>query len=121
MIEDPVLALPHVCKPFEVQTDASDYALGGVLMQEGHLVAFENRKLSKAERRQNLLPSRPDGRSGWKAELAAALKVIAGMSASRVVTPIKERIKQNLKKDPIAKNIMALARKGKTTQFWGRG
>ncbi|KAJ7963973.1 Retrotransposon protein, putative, Ty3-gypsy subclass [Quillaja saponaria] len=37
--------------PFEVQTDASDYALGGVLLQENHPVAYESHKLSQAERR----------------------------------------------------------------------
>lgn len=51
MMNDPVLALPDVTKPFEVQTDASDFALGGVLLQEGHPVAYESRKLSDAERR----------------------------------------------------------------------
>ncbi|KAJ7941085.1 Retrotransposon protein, putative, Ty3-gypsy subclass [Quillaja saponaria] len=51
MINDPVLALPDISKPFEVQTDASDYALGGVLLQENHPVAYESHKLSQAERR----------------------------------------------------------------------
>ncbi|KAK3026584.1 hypothetical protein RJ639_041604 [Escallonia herrerae] len=51
MSEDPVLALPDVSKSFEVHTDASDFALGGVLMQEGHPVAYESRKLNEAERR----------------------------------------------------------------------
>ncbi|KAJ7974912.1 Retrotransposon protein, putative, Ty3-gypsy subclass [Quillaja saponaria] len=51
MINDPVLALPDISKPFEVQTDASDYALGGVLLQESHPVAYESHKLSQAERR----------------------------------------------------------------------
>ena len=51
MSGDPVLALPDVSRPFEVQTDASDFALGGVLLQEGHPVAYESHKLSEAERR----------------------------------------------------------------------
>ncbi|KAJ7978484.1 Retrotransposon protein, putative, Ty3-gypsy subclass [Quillaja saponaria] len=51
MINDPVLALPDISKPFEVQIDASDYALGRVLLQENHPVAYESHKLSQAERR----------------------------------------------------------------------
>jgi len=45
----PVLGLPDFEKPFEVHTDASDRAIGGVLVQEGHPIAFESRKLSDAE------------------------------------------------------------------------
>ncbi|KAK2999801.1 hypothetical protein RJ639_023065 [Escallonia herrerae] len=51
MSEDPVLALPDVSKSFKVHTDASDFALGGFLMQECHPVAYESRKLNEAERR----------------------------------------------------------------------
>ena len=47
--KEPVLQLPNLDLPFEVQTDASDKALGGVLVQEGHPVAFESRKLNGAE------------------------------------------------------------------------
>jgi len=32
-----------------VHTDASDRAIGGVLVQEGHLIAFESWKLNNAE------------------------------------------------------------------------
>ena len=32
MSKDPVLALPDSGKAFEIQTDASDFALGGVLL-----------------------------------------------------------------------------------------
>ena len=48
---EPVLVLPDISKPFEVETDASDFALGGVLIQDGHPVAYESRKLSPAEKR----------------------------------------------------------------------
>ncbi|KAL0388132.1 UNVERIFIED_CONTAM: Retrovirus-related Pol polyprotein from transposon.6 [Sesamum radiatum] len=41
----PVLKLPQFDRPFEVQVDASDRALGGVLVQDKHPVAFESRKL----------------------------------------------------------------------------
>ena len=48
---EPVLRLPDLELPFEVHTDGSDRALGGVLVQEGHPVAFESRKLCAAEQR----------------------------------------------------------------------
>ena len=50
---EPVLRLPDMELPFEVHTDASDRALGGVLVQEGHPVAFESRKLNAVEERYN--------------------------------------------------------------------
>ena len=51
MMKDPVLALLDIGKPFEVQTDASDFAIGGVLLQGGHSITNESRKLSETERR----------------------------------------------------------------------
>ncbi|XP_039056283.1 uncharacterized protein LOC120199174 [Hibiscus syriacus] len=51
MTSKPVLVLPDHTKPFEVFIDASDISIGGVLMQEGHPVAYESRKLNETERR----------------------------------------------------------------------
>ena len=49
--QEPVVSLPDYSKSFEVHTDASDFAIGGVLMQEGHPIAYESRKLNERERR----------------------------------------------------------------------
>ena len=49
--EEPSLALPYFTKAFEVHTDASDFAVADILMQEVHPIAFESRKLNDAERR----------------------------------------------------------------------
>ncbi|XP_022987457.1 uncharacterized protein LOC111485000 [Cucurbita maxima] len=51
MMEGPVLGIADMKKPFEVETDASDFALEGVLLQEGHPIAYESQKLKEAERR----------------------------------------------------------------------
>ena len=47
----PMLKFPKFKKLFEMHTDASDFAIGGVLMQEGRPLAFESKKLSDVERR----------------------------------------------------------------------
>src|SRR3954464_1551504 len=36
--------------PFEITTDASNYAIGAVISQEGHPIAYHSQKLSPAER-----------------------------------------------------------------------
>ena len=50
---EPVLRLLDLEFLFEVHTDTSDRALGGVLVQKGHPVAFESRKLDEVEQRYN--------------------------------------------------------------------
>lgn len=39
MVEAPILAIPDFTKTFIVETDACDYGLGVVLMQDGHPVS----------------------------------------------------------------------------------
>ncbi|KAF8094909.1 hypothetical protein N665_0349s0012 [Sinapis alba] len=48
--QEPVLALPDFSMAFELHTDASDYVIGGVLMQNGHPISFESRKLNDTKR-----------------------------------------------------------------------
>ncbi len=51
LVKAPVLKLPDFDKDFEIHSDASNFVIGGVLVQEGKSVAFESKKLSKTERR----------------------------------------------------------------------
>ncbi|KAL0345845.1 UNVERIFIED_CONTAM: Transposon Tf2-12 polyprotein [Sesamum radiatum] len=54
IVTDPLLALPDMSKPFVVETNASDFALGGILMKNGHRVTFDSRKLKDVERRYSV-------------------------------------------------------------------
>jgi hypothetical protein len=51
LVKAPVLKFPDFDKEFEIHSDASDFAIGGVLVQDGRPVAFESKKLSRTERR----------------------------------------------------------------------
>lgn len=42
IIKELILALPNHALPFEVHTDASDFAIRSVLMQGEHLIAFKS-------------------------------------------------------------------------------
>jgi hypothetical protein len=45
-----MLWFPDFVKPFEVHTDASGFAIGGILMQKWHPIAFESKQLTMAYR-----------------------------------------------------------------------
>ena len=45
MVSPPVPKLPEPGKPFEIWTDASDFAIGACLHQDGRPVAYESSKL----------------------------------------------------------------------------
>eukprot|EP00253_Pinus_taeda_P033595 PITA_33595 len=47
----PVLTLLDLQQPFDVKTDASDYAIGAVLTKHGHLVAYHSETLSDTIRK----------------------------------------------------------------------
>jgi hypothetical protein len=42
----PLLSLPDLQQPFDIETDASDYVVGVVLTQHNHPVAYHNETLS---------------------------------------------------------------------------
>jgi hypothetical protein len=45
------VTIPDFAKPFEMHMDASGFVIGGVLMQEGDLIAFKSKKLAGAQLR----------------------------------------------------------------------
>ena len=46
----PVLRYYDVTKPISIEVDASQFAIGGVLLQEGHPVEYMSRALTTVER-----------------------------------------------------------------------
>lgn len=46
-----VLRFPMFDKPFEVHVDASDQAIGGVLVHDKHPIAYESKKIKYVEYR----------------------------------------------------------------------
>ncbi len=49
LVKVPMLKLPNFDKDFEIHYNASNFAITRVLVQDGRLVAFENKKLSETE------------------------------------------------------------------------
>jgi hypothetical protein len=50
-VKAPVLKLSDFDKEFKIHSEASDFAIGRVLVQEGRPMAFESKKLSETEQR----------------------------------------------------------------------
>lgn len=51
VMQEPMMRLSDVMRPFELHTEASDFSIGGVLVQEGHPIAYESRNLNETKRR----------------------------------------------------------------------
>ncbi len=51
LVKTLVLKLPDFDKAFEIHSDASNFAIRRILVQDGRLVAFESKKLRETERR----------------------------------------------------------------------
>jgi hypothetical protein len=51
LVKTLVLKLFDFDKDFDIHSDASNFAIGGVLVQDGRPLAFENKKLSKTKQR----------------------------------------------------------------------
>ena len=49
LCSSPMLTLPNLQQPFEIETDASNYAIGVVLTQQGNPMAYHNETLSDTE------------------------------------------------------------------------
>ncbi|KAE8701067.1 hypothetical protein F3Y22_tig00110548pilonHSYRG00105 [Hibiscus syriacus] len=61
MVSEPILVFLDYTKPFEIFTDAFDVSIGGVLMQDGHLVVYKSWKLNETEMSYRV--------QAWKGEL----------------------------------------------------
>ncbi|KAE8676710.1 hypothetical protein F3Y22_tig00111582pilonHSYRG00743 [Hibiscus syriacus] len=90
VISEPVLTLSNLEKPLEVETDRSDYAIGG------------NQFADALSRRVDL----------------AALRCVAPISASRVSNEIRHLIVNFSKQDPQVVALMKMVKKGISKCFW---
>ncbi|GKE19135.1 putative nucleotidyltransferase, ribonuclease H [Tanacetum coccineum] len=146
VMEEPVLRLSDVTMPFEYHTDASDFAIGGVLMQDGHPIAFERRKLNETERKYTVqekemttvvhclriwrnylldflafdyqLEYKP-GKANVVADALSRKAKFAAITQAQFF--LQDQIMEGLEHDPLAKKIVAFAKYGKTRRFWLKG
>ncbi|KAL6349642.1 hypothetical protein AAG906_041048 [Vitis piasezkii] len=116
-----MLALPDHTKVFEVHTDASDFAIEGVLMQDRHPIAFENHKLNDTERHflaefDYTLEYKP-GNTNHVVDALSRKAELASMT-SQPQGDIMDHLREGLQHDPVAKSLIVLAHEGKTKRFW---
>ncbi|GJY15151.1 putative nucleotidyltransferase, ribonuclease H, partial [Tanacetum coccineum] len=111
--EEPVLRLPDVTMPFELHTNASDFAIGGVLMQDGHLIAFESWKLNETEKKYTL------GKANVVADTLSHKAKFGAITQAQFF--LQDQIKEGLEHDPLGKKIIALAKDRRTRRFWLKG
>jgi hypothetical protein len=45
LVQAPILALPDFSQPIYIETDACDYGVGAVLMQQDHPIAYVSKSL----------------------------------------------------------------------------
>ena len=53
--EAPLLSHADYTLPFQLQTDASDYGIGAVLLQNQNIIGYFSRKLSNAQQRYTIM------------------------------------------------------------------
>ncbi|CAH1415271.1 unnamed protein product [Lactuca virosa] len=141
--KEPVLKLPDYSKPFLVQTDGSDFAIGGFWIQEEHLMAYESRKLNETEQRYHVHDKEMIAIINclrvWRHYLLGSWFIIqtdnvatsyfqnqkklnpkqAQLAALTLVTcNLVDQIKEVLSHDPLAKNLVEMVREGKTRKLW---
>uniref|UniRef100_A0A803PU52 Reverse transcriptase n=1 Tax=Cannabis sativa TaxID=3483 RepID=A0A803PU52_CANSA len=139
--KEPVMFLSDCSKPFEVQIDASDFSIGGVLMQDGHPVAFKSRKLNERERRYIVQEKEMTAiirclRARWQDFLAdfdykleykpRKMNVVADALSRRAnlavlskpLCPLTERIRKGLASDPLGQTLVTMAKEGKSKRFY---
>nr|GEW28756.1 hypothetical protein [Tanacetum cinerariifolium] len=151
VMEEPVLRLPDVTMPFKLHTDASDFAIGGVLMQDGHPIAFESRKLNETERKYTVQEKEITAVVHclriWRHYLLGLRFVIKTDNIAMSYFQTQNRLSpkqarwqdflaefdyqleykpgkanvEGLEHDPLAKKIVALAKDWKTRRFWLKG
>ncbi|KAH0698711.1 hypothetical protein KY284_012926 [Solanum tuberosum] len=129
--KEPILALSDFTKPFEIQSDTSDFAISGVLTQEGHPIKFERRKLNDAERRysaheremttsQKKLTAKQAHWQYFLAEFDFTFEYKPG-KANVVADALSRKVALaaiGMQHDPVAKQLLVLAQQGKVKKFW---